>query len=221
MSQLEQLPELSSEDIRVLGALMEKELTTPDNYPLTLNSLTLACNQKSNREPTMQLSEGEVGHIASLLEDRMLVRIDRGQRADRISHKLARAWQLDRPKEALLCVMMLRRPQTLNELKTRTQRMVEFAGQEDIQTQLDELMARDPALVRHLAKGPGQREDRYWHLLGDHEAEIPAFTEKDTAPAPGTMATSKDLDRVDQLEQRVSELEDQIGKLLQRFEDDA
>lgn len=168
---------LSATEARVLASLMEKELTVPDNYPLTLNSLTLACNQKSNREPVMHLPEGEVGHTAKELASRGLLRIEYGERVHRFEHSVRKAWTLDKRQQALLTVMMLRAPQTLNELKVRSKRMVEFESHEDILLTLESLNnERDEAMMLHLAKGAGQREDRYTHLLCGDVVVLPRFS---------------------------------------------
>lgn len=197
---------LSPEEARVLACLMEKELTVPDSYPLTLNSLTLACNQKSNREPVMHIAEGEVGHIAKMLAERGLVRIEYGERANRFEHLVRSQWSLNRKQQALLTVMMLRAPQTLNDLKTRTRRMAEFDGPDEIIASLESLNQGQFEMMLHLPKGPGQREDRYTHLLCG-EPEIAA-----ASAAPSITPVSEDRS-VTALEDRITELEHRIAAL--------
>ena len=206
-------PPFTPSEARVLACLMEKELVTPDNYPLTLNSLTLACNQKSNREPVMNLSSGEVGHLANELVKRELVRMDHGERAPRVSHRMHRSYASNRPQQAVLTVLMLRRPQTLNEIRTRTERMAEFDDSEGLLGVLEDLMRRQPPLAVCLPKGPGRREDRYTHTLcGPVEME--------TAHATPTLpdVESQHPTRIESLEERVDELEKQLADLLNRLQ---
>ena len=208
------LLQLTPVEARVLGSLMEKELTTPDYYPLTMNSLMLACNQKSNREPLMNLTLGKVGHTVTQLAERELVRIDYGERAQRVLHRLNVVLGLNRKRLAVLTVLLLRRPQTLNEIRIRTERMADFQGPEEVLAVLEELMARDPPLVVCLPKGPGQREDRYYHsLCGPVEPEAPARTIP-PLPTEEPAATG----RIDDLEQRVAQLEEHLAALLGRLE---
>lgn len=210
LAQSEQI--FSPEEARVLACLMEKEMLTPNNYPLTVNSLTLACNQKSNREPVMKLSEGEVGNTVNRLVERDWARIDYGERAHRISHHVNRLLNLDRKEQAIMTVLLLRLPQTLNEIRVRTQRMARFDGPEEILVLLDALTERTPALVKCLAKGPGQREDRYAHLLcGDVDIPPPEHS----LPLSPTGESS----RLDLLEERLAALEEQVGRLLDRLGD--
>jgi hypothetical protein len=158
-------PMLSPEEARVLGVLMEKQRTTPDYYPLTLNALVQGCNQKTSRNPVMSLSAGEVGHVVNRLRDRGLVRANLFSRAERYEHRLAKALDLDEQEQAALCVLMLRGPQTLGELRTNSGRMAEFADLEAVSDVLGMLMARDPPLVARLARSPGRREERFAHRL--------------------------------------------------------
>lgn len=197
------------EEARILACLMEKQLTTPNNYPLTLNSLMLACNQKSNREPVMQLPEGRVGNIVNQLTDRELTSIEYGERANKVYHKMRGYFSLDIKQQAALCVLMLRKPQTLNDIKTRTARMVDFANIEEVKETLDTLIQREEALAILLPKGNGRREDRYTHLLcGEVKDELPLamsntrFTEEET--------TQKLEQRIEALEKRLAELEEQL-----------
>ena len=197
---------LTAHEARVLACLMEKELTVPDNYPLTLNSLTLACNQKSNREPVMQLHEGEVGHLAKELASRDLLRIEYGERVHRFEHIVRKAWALDKRQQALLAVMMLRAPQTLNELKVRSKRMVEFESHEDILLTLESLNKSNEPMMLHLPKGPGQREDRYTHLLCGDIEPIPLQVKQEFVPP-------LDQDKLSELETKMQELMKRVEAL--------
>jgi uncharacterized protein YceH (UPF0502 family) len=197
----------SAVEARLLACLMEKQLTTPDNYPLTLNSLVIACNQKSNREPVMQLTEGEVGHVARSLSDRHFVKIEYSGRTQKLTHKMQLELDIDRKQQALLTVMLLRSPLTLNELRSRTSRMAEFDNLEDIELIMEIMNDRRKPLVQLIAKGPGQREDRYTHLLCG-EIDLRAFQS-----APSSLPSTKSA--VPQLEQRIEELEQRV-KILEK-----
>lgn len=201
----------SAREIRVLGSLMEKELITPEVYPLTINSLTLACNQKNNRSPLMELSQGEVGHLVNGLAQRGLVRVEYGGRAHRIWQRLSTRVGLNRKQQAVLTVLLLREPQTLNEVRTRTERMAEFAETEEVLGVLTGLMDRDTPLVLCFPKEPGCREDRYTHSLGGATPLEP--------PSPRPLPACPDLEtnRLTSLEARVTTLEQQLADLLRRM----
>lgn len=152
-------------EARIVGCLIEKRWTTPNNYPLTLNSLVQACNQKSNRNPVMQLEVGEVGHAVNQLRDRDLIEASFSARAERYELKLGSLFSLDSQQRAALAVLMLRGPQTLGELRINASRMVEIQDLAAMQQTLDSLINHTPPLVVNLPRVPGQREDRYAHLL--------------------------------------------------------
>jgi uncharacterized protein YceH (UPF0502 family) len=158
---------LSAIEARILGALIEKQATTPEAYPLTANALVLACNQKNNREPVMELEPGEVGHALREMTGKGLVRIVDGARAQRFEHKFATTFSVTSRQQALLAVLLLRGPQTLAELHTRGERLGAPADVDDVRQTLERLMQRAPApaLVVNLGRAAGQREDRYMHLL--------------------------------------------------------
>jgi len=161
--------DLTAAEIRVLGSLVEKQLTTPQQYPLTLNSLTLACSQSSNRDPVVEYDERSTEAAVTSVKTHGLARFvhpSHGRSALRYSHTLDEALGLETRPLALLAVLMLRGPQTLGELRTRTERMVQFADLHEVQAELDALASRDEPLVQRLARGPGQKEDRYAQLLG-------------------------------------------------------
>ncbi|KZZ16113.1 hypothetical protein A3749_23850, partial [Oleiphilus sp. HI0078] len=156
---------LSLVEARILGALMEKQLTTPDVYPLTLNSLVTACNQKTSREPVMDLSEGDVQQSLYDLQKRALVKFEYGSRADKYDQRLTREYHMNDAEHAIFCMLLLRGPQTVNELLTRTRRMYEFSGPEELIALVDKLLNRTTPLMCRLPSSAGQREDRYMHLL--------------------------------------------------------
>ena len=158
---------LSAAEARVLGALVEKEVTTPEYYPLSLNALVNACNQRSNREPVMQLSEEDVREALLGLEAHQLAGAARGAegRVAKYEHRLGEAFNLTRAETALLCVLLLRGPQTPGELRGRTERMHSFAEIADVVAGLEKLMAREPALAGVLPRQPGTKESRYAELL--------------------------------------------------------
>ena len=156
---------LSTIEARILGCLIEKEATTPEGYPLTENAVVLACNQKSNRDPVMELEPGEVGHALREMTDKGLVRAVHGARAQRYEHRFAQYWSVTVRQQSLLAVLLLRGPQTIAELHARSERLAEPANLEEIRQTLDRLMQRTPTLVVNLGRAAGQREDRYMHLL--------------------------------------------------------
>ena len=200
---------LSELEARILGALMEKQLTTPDAYPLTLNSLVLACNQKTSREPVTHLQSGEVQRCVSELQDRKLIEVDYGTRAARYDQRLTRVLSVDKATQALLNIMLLRGPQTLAELLTRTQRMFEFSGLAAVEDKVEQLCAKTHPLVRRIPRQAGQREDRYTHLLcGEPDITV-------IAVPSGVKRGASELDeRVLQLEAKVTTLEGQLQKLM-------
>ncbi len=200
-------PLLSEVDARILGSLVEKEATTPDTYPLTTNAIVLACNQKTAREPTMQLEPGEVGNALRRLEVRGWVRSQHSGRTERYGHRVEKMLDLTRPQAALLALLMLRGPQTLHELLTRSDRLSRFASVEDVQHALERLAQRDSPLVRLLPRQGGQREDRYAHLLSGE----PVLVEGSSSSA--SAAPSGLSDRVATLEARVAELEARLAAL--------
>lgn len=199
---------LSPEHVRVLACLMEKHLATPKNYPLTANSMTLACNQKSNRSPVMALEEGKVVAAAQQLKERGLVSIDYGERVVKYSHRTPGMWKITREEQAILAILMLREPQTLSDLKARTDKMVGFETLEHVKESLTQLMARTPALVMELPIAVGQREERYTHLLAG-EPDISAITVKPSKAASKQPQTQK----IVELEARIARLEAALDML--------
>jgi uncharacterized protein YceH (UPF0502 family) len=214
------LGQLTPEEQRVLGALIEKRWTTPDQYPLSLNSLRLACNQLTNRDPVTQYDEATVRDAAQRLSRYGLARLasGHGSRSVKYRHLAEEGLSLDREELAVLAVLLLRGPQTPGEIKARTERMATFGSLADVERVLGVLSER--GYVRRLARRPGQKEDRFEHLLGgeaDEEARAPGVV---AAAAPGdgaTAPTDGNLEvRVATLETEVAQLRQQLGALLQR-----
>jgi len=203
---------LSPIEARVLGALLEKAATTPEYYPLSLNALVNACNQKNNREPVMQLGEEEVRTALNRLRDQNLATAVHDSRVTKYSHGLQEVFNLTRGETAILCVLLLRGPQTPGELRGRTERIHRFDELDDVLSVLDKMAQRDPALVTALPRQPGSREIRYAHLLSG-EVDLTALTAS-TPPAFATPAlNASDHDRLTQLEAEVGALREQIAKL--------
>lgn len=206
-------PLLSPIEARILGCLMEKQRTTPDQYPLTLNALVTACNQKTSRHPIMHLPPGEVGHTVNQLRDRGLIHASFSGRTERYDHKLAGHFMLDRRQLGVLCVLMLRGPQTPGELRTNAGRLADLPDLATVHETLDSLAGHQPPLVRELPRQAGAREQRFAHLLSG-EPEI------ETAPAAASASpTGAALaQRVESLEQDVAELKDELARLREQLE---
>jgi uncharacterized protein YceH (UPF0502 family) len=206
MSESNDLPEtlrLTPIEARILGCLVEKEATTPEQYPLTENAVVVASNQKTNREPIMELSPGDVGHALRQLEPRHLVRSVHGARAQRYEHRLAQHYSLTAPQQALLALLLLRGPQTLHELVSRSDRMVKLSGPDDARHALERLAERESPLVLRLPKAPGQREERWVHLLCG-PVDVSQYASADPAPRGGDSGVEA---RLAALEARVAALE--------------
>jgi len=200
---------LSANEARVLGCLMEKQMTTPEYYPLTLKALTAACNQKSSRVPVMNLSEGQVGGVINGLRTQGLVTARMDGRVDRYEHHLSRKLGITTKERAVICVLMLRSLLTLNEIRINTSRMVEFETAEELQAVLDGLMQRDEPLVVRIPRAPGQREDRFAHLLcGDPDIEAAPQAARSRAPA-----SDESAERITQLENEVATLKAELQRL--------
>ena len=188
-------------ELRVLGSLIEKQRTTPDVYPLSLNALRLACNQSTNREPVVDYDEAAVRTALERLSRRGWVRLASGpgSRAAKYRHLLDEALGLSAAGAALLAVLMLRGPQTLGELKQRSERLFRFESLDEVARTLDGLIERD--LVARLPRRPGQKEERFAQLLGGEE---PDTVTAEPGPAPS---------RIDELEARIARLEDEVASL--------
>ncbi|MEO8671685.1 MAG: DUF480 domain-containing protein [Tahibacter sp.] len=207
-------PQLDRTEARILGSLVEKAATTPEVYPLTLNAVVSACNQKSNRDPLLELEPGAVGHALRQLEGRGFVAGSMSARASRYEHRLDQALGITPRQRAVLAIMLLRGPQTISELLTRTERLSDFGGLDDVRGTIDRLMNRTPTLVVRISRSGGQREDRYMHLLcgpvsGD---SYPASSASAAAPLDDDIGQ-----RVAQLEQRLIDLQQTLDSVLERL----
>jgi uncharacterized protein len=204
---------LTEIEARVLGSLVEKELTTPDYYPLSLNALLNACNQKSNRHPVMNLDEDAVREGLDGLNRQGLAGAASGadSRVTKYEHRLQEAFNFGRPEIAVLCVLLLRGPQTPGELRGRTERLYGFGDLSDVQTALQRLMKRDPPLAKMLPRQPGTKEARYAHLLsGDVDIG-------EVEPAAEAAASSSTADRLAHLEEQIATLQKETADLKQQF----
>lgn len=209
--QQEPLLQLSALEARVLGALMEKERATPEAYPLTQNALLAACNQKSSREPVMALSPGEVGHTLRQLEGRRLVSAESGSRSERYAQRLSRELSLNDKRQAVICLLLLRGPQTLGELLNRSARLATFADLEELRLSVLKLIERPQPLLVQLPRQSGQREDRYAHLLSG-EPEVPAYVPSNLArPASRDGELEALRARVEELERAMRAVEEKLG----------
>jgi uncharacterized protein YceH (UPF0502 family) len=204
---------LNPAEARVLGALVEKDITTPDYYPLSLNALINACNQKNNREPVTNFDEETVRLALRNLSDKRLAGPAGGAdgRVTKYEHRLQEVFNFTRPETAILCVLLLRGPQTPGELRGRTERMHRFEDLDEVLSGLQQLMRRDPPLAKALGRRPGTKEVRYAHLLsGDVEAWEP--------PAESSSSSgSADAERIIQLEEQVAALRNEVAELKQQM----
>jgi uncharacterized protein len=206
-------PRLTTTEARILGSLVEKAATTPDVYPLTLNNVVLACNQKTAREPTMNLMPGDVGHALRQMEVRGLVKSEYGARSERYLHRMDKVLDLTPAQTCLMSLLMLRGPQTLHELLTRSERLHRFADIDDVRHTLERLAERDTPMIRRLPRGGGQREDRYAQLLCGEPAAMPERSaEASSSRTHDSDAYDTLLARIDMLEARVAMLEASTGK---------
>ena len=211
---------LNEMEARVLGALLEKEINTPDYYPLSLNSLVNACNQKSNRDPVMNLDEDSVRGALRTLQDNSLARSVSAadSRVTKYEHRLQEAFNFDRREAALFCELLLRGPQTPGELRTRAERMHPFDDLSEAQSALQRLMNREPPLVKVLARQPGTKESRYIHLLsGDllsgNEGPVSSTAGRE---APAALEREK-MNGISRLSSEMAELRRDMADLKQQF----
>ena len=214
---------LTETEVRVLGSLIEKDITTPEYYPLSLNALVNACNQKTNRDPVMQLDEDAVRSALEGLQEQRMAGPARGadSRVTKYEQRLQEAFNFTRPEIAVLCVLLLRGPQTPGELRGRAERLHRFEALEDVQSALQKLMQREPPLVKVLPRQPGTKESRYAHLLAgdlvEEEASVQASAALERNPA--------DAERIARLEEEVADLrrevagvKDQLERFRKQFE---
>jgi uncharacterized protein len=209
---------LTDIEVRVLGSLIEKQVTTPEYYPLTLNALTLACNQKNNRNPVTSFDETTVAQAVESLREKNLAYVFYGStsRVPKYKHVLPEVMHLNQPELALMCVLMLRGPQTTGELATRALRLHEFSRLEEVEATLNSLISREPdPLVTRLPRQPGQKEARFAHLLS---GEVFSETVSQEDRPLVISSRSSQFDRVSKLESEVETLKTQVEKLREQFE---
>jgi uncharacterized protein len=207
---------LNEIETRVLGSLIEKDITTPDYYPLSLNALINACNQKNNREPVMTLEEPAVREALSTLQEKRLAGPAGGadSRVTKYEHRLQEVFNFDRREIAVICVLLLRGPQTPGELRGRTDRMYHFDTLEDVVSTLDRLAQREPPLAAVLPRQPGTKESRYMHLFS---GEAPAATDGSRVLMPLTHSGGSTVERVAKLEEEVATLRAELAEVQQQL----
>jgi uncharacterized protein YceH (UPF0502 family) len=206
-------------EVRVLGSLLEKEQTSPETVPMTVNALIAACNQKTNREPVMQLSEHQVVTALDWLRQEVLAWRSEGARTERWQQSVSRRWGLDRGGKALITLLLLRGPQTAGELRTRGERLYPFATLEEAEEALRRLAAEDEPLVMELPRRPGQKEARWTHLIGEaspepepEEAFAAALGEPSASPRAALASRVERLEEVvERLAAELEELKKQLG----------
>lgn len=211
---------LNEVEARVLGSLVEKQVTTPEYYPLTLNSLTLACNQKNNRNPVTSFDETAVGNALESLREKNLVYVFYGStsRVPKYKHVMPEVMHLNRAELAIMCVLLLRGTQTPGELRGNGSRLYEFAGLEEVEQTLSALISREPdPLVLRLPRQPGQKEVRFAHLLSG-EIDIESMAEQ--IPTSRTTPSRRpESEKVEKLEQEVAALTAEVRSLQEQFDD--
>ncbi len=209
---------LNDIEVRVLGSLIEKQITTPEYYPLTLNALTLACNQKNNRNPVTAFSEHQVEEALDSLRERNLAYVFHGStsRVPKFKHVAPEVLHLTPPEMAVMCVLMLSGPQTVGEIRTRGSRLYDFSGLEEVDETLHALSTKDTdPLVMKLPRQPGQKDARFAHLLSG-EVDVEQLAEDQTTGR--TTRRSSDAERIEKLEERVETLTSDVEGLRQQFE---
>ncbi len=212
---------LSDVEVRVLGALIEKDITTPDYYPLSLNALVNACNQKNNRDPVMALDEETVRAALDSLQAQRLAGPGSGadSRVTKYEHRLQEVFNFDRREIAILCVLLLRGPQTPGELRGRTERMYRFEALEDVNATLDRLSQREAPLVAVLPRQPGTKESRYMHLLsGNAPPAEPSYLQETDAPSAGRDRVARLESDVAELRREVTEMREQLSLFRKQFD---
>jgi uncharacterized protein YceH (UPF0502 family) len=210
---------LTDIETRVLGSLIEKQVTTPEYYPLTLNALTLACNQKNNRYPVTSYTENQVSDAVERLREKNLAYVFYGStsRVPKYKHVMPEVMHLSHPEVALMCVLMLRGAQTLGELRGNAARLHDFSGLEEVEQTLNALITRDEPLVARLPRQPGQKEGRFAHLLSG-EINLEAFAEAERAAAAAPSRRSSLEEKVEALTAEVEKLKEQFEQFRKQFE---
>lgn len=210
--------QLTDVEVRVLGALVEKEITTPEYYPLSLNALVNACNQKSNREPVMSLDEDSVRRALRSLTEQALARsAGSDSRVAKFEHRLNELYNFHRHEIAVLCVLLLRGPQTPGELRTRAERMYAFEDLEAVHSALHHLMRREPPLAKILPRQPGTKESRYRHLLSGDVEPADQVQPHHGAETREASANTRDGERIAHLEWEIGELRRELETLREQF----
>lgn len=212
------LVNLTEIETRVLGSLIEKDITTPDYYPLSLNALLNACNQKNNRDPVMNLDEGAVREALTSLQEKRFAGPASGadSRVTKFEHRLQEAFNFDRREIGIICVLLLRGPQTPGELRGRADRMYHFDSLEDVVATLDRLAQRELPLVRMLTRQPGTKESRYAHLFSGAPPETLIAPR---TPSSATVGARPDVDRLTNLEEEVSRLRTELSEVQRQLAD--
>lgn len=215
---------LNPMESRVLGALLEKSQATPDYYPMTVKALVAACNQKNNRNPVSAYSEGEIRHSLEKLRTDVLVWRTEGARAGRWNESITRRLGLKPPHRAIITLLLLRGPQTLGELRTRSTRLHAFDSIADVETALEELREGTEPIVQELPRQPGHKETRWRHLLGADADELPDDIVVPSAGprsmvTPSSPTSSRDTSKVDELEVRLAKLEGQMQEVIRALEE--
>jgi len=214
-------PPLTDIETRVLGALIEKDITTPDYYPLSLNALVNACNQKNNRDPVMSLDEAAVRQALATLQEKRLAGPASGadSRVPKFEHRLQEVFNFDRRETAILCVLFLRGPQTPGELRSRTERMYHFEALDDVVSTLDRLAHRDPPLARMLPRQPGTKESRYTHLFSGEPVDLNLArgTSVGAGDSPAHVGTNPAANRLAALEEEVVTLRQELSEVQQQL----
>jgi len=218
---------LTEIEVRILGALIEKDITTPDYYPLSLNALVNACNQKNNRDPVMNLDESAVRDALATLQEKSMAGPASGadSRVTKYEHRLQEVFNFDRREVAIVCVLLLRGAQTPGELRGRTDRMYHFEVLDDVVSTLDRLAQRQPPLTRVLPRQPGTKESRYMHLFSGEPEISEANATAARALLPADTSSVANEDRVTRLEQDVAalkeslaDMQDQLAAFRKQFE---
>jgi uncharacterized protein YceH (UPF0502 family) len=213
--------ELTPNEVRVLGALIEKQITTPEYYPLTLNALTLACNQKNNRNPVTALTEAEVEQALDSLRDKNLAYVFHGStsRVPKFKHVMPEIFELTPPQLAVMCALMLSGAQTVGEIRGRSARLYEFSGLGEVEETLHSLSTRDEPLVTKLPRQPGRKDARFAHLLSG-EVNVEQIVEEGAGSrADHRSARVNDAEKVAGLEERVAALSAEVESLRRQFEE--
>jgi len=206
--------QLTETEARIVGALVEKQLTTPEYYPLTMNALVAACNQKTNREPVVNFDEQTVSRSLEDLRDKNIVYVFYGStsRVPKYKHMLPQVYELEPSETAVMCVLMLRGPQTIGEIRERTGRLYDFRDLNDVNETLESLAKRDEPLITRLERAPGQKEARYAHLLS---GEVTSYTPPERSVSRG----AANDERVEKLEQELESVKSELSAFKQEFED--